>query len=194
MDNKPSELDDYQGREFEEKAYQYLKAKWEHDPEDLTEIEGGLLLLFQTCRHLDAQERAREYIEHYRGCYEKAKALLAEYKAGTYQGENFTIDFFNILPVGSDHIVKLLGDIDLVIEMGELNNEYVEYDLKMNPLMEKTSFTPKEYTCIEEERQNLIDAGYPEKHLEAMAKKRGTFKAFMGAEHLPPIDLDARAS
>jgi len=194
MDHKPSELEDYQGKEFEDKAYKYLRTKWEHDPEDLSEIEGGLLLLFNTCRYLTLKERGRKYIEEIRKGYEKGKALLTNYKADTYQGEDVTADFRKILPVDADQIAKKLGDLDLVVDICQLEHELVEAVLEREPLLPtRTMFTPEEHAMIEEERQNLIAAGYPEEHLEAMATKRGTFKAFFRDKSpLPPIDLDDR--
>ncbi len=191
MTDTEKTLEDYEDEAFQKQMYQYLKTKHDADPESLSEMEGGLLLLCIANRHLHLQERKRKYIEYYRGQYEKAKALVEQLENGTYPGTFLEFDdaYMTLMPAVTDQYVRNLGEIDLLIAMNDLSARYFKLKDKYFPLRPKTTFSPKEITCINEEHAALIAAGYPVDKIEAEAQKRGTFKAAFGADNLPPIRL-----
>jgi len=184
-------LEDYEGEEVERAMYRYLKTKYDSDPETLTELEGGLLLLCSVSRHLSLQERKQKYIEFYHGQYEKALALVNEFENGTYQGSwnDFFNSYYDTMPAVADQYVRQLGEIDLLMSMNDLGARFHKLCDRYQPLWPGTSFTPREQTCINEEHAALIVAGYPADGIEAEAQKRGTFKAAFGADKLPPIQV-----
>lgn len=189
MDNQIQEIDEYRGKEFEESAYRYLKAKYDHDPESLSEMEGGLLLLFNASRYLSLRERSNKYIEFYQKAYERALQLVDSYAAGTYKGKDITRDFYLTLPSETDQFVRVLGEIDLLVKINELNHRFMEITLKKEPLPESNPTSHHQLVAIDEERQALIAAGFPADKIEAEARRRGTFKAAFGEHNLPPIKV-----
>lgn len=180
-------MNDYQQKEFEEQAYRFLKFKSDEDPESLSEIEGALYLLLSSARDLKNQERIEQYREFYRKVYAGAQALLNSYEAGSYTGDDFPGDFRRLMPAETDYFVRLLEDIDLLVEINDLEERFMEINLKLNPLPEEIPVTPEQRQAIDEERQALVEAGYPQDEIEKEARRRGTFKHAFGADRLPPI-------
>lgn len=191
VDFENKTLEDYEGEEVERAMYRYLKTKYDSDPETLTEMEGGLLLLCSVSRHLSLQERKQKYIEFYHGQYEKALALVNGFESGSYQGawNDFFNAYFDTMPAEADLYVRQLGEINLLMSMNDLGARFQKLCARYQPLQPKTSFTQKEIQCINEEHAALIAAGYPANDIEAEAQKRGTFKAAYGADKLPPIQV-----
>lgn len=189
MDNSKS-YNDLEQEHFEEQVYHYLKTKAAEDPESLTETEGGLLLIFNINKNIKLQKRKEKYLEHYHQVYERAKALVDSYEAGTYEGEDITLDFFNIMPSETDQYVRILGDIDLLVQINEVVHRFMELEEERNPLPEFTEIklSPRQQEAVEEERKKLAEAGYPAEKIEYEARRRGTFKLAFGEDSLPPIE------
>ncbi|MBI9086810.1 MAG: hypothetical protein JEZ11_24650 [Desulfobacterales bacterium] len=186
----PTTSEELSDDEFCDSALRYLKVKYLEDPESLTELEGGLLLLFQTCKHLALQKRRRAYIEYYRRAYEKAKTIFEAYKAGgTYR--DFLENFCPVLPAETDQYVKMLGDIDLELQIIALQGEVAKFE-EIQHKDKDCRLTPnaKQLIVIDEERQKLIAAGWPQESLEEEADKRGMFKTILMTEP-PPIVVPA---